>query len=219
MEINRKQRHDKKTHKKINMRWKRVRRGVGKTPDEWELEVKLPILEELKKQEKRGEIEIGYLDEMGWDSKPCIPYAWQEEKTTIKLPPIEGKRLNILGIMKRDNQLFYETQVGTVTSEIVINFLDKYCQNIQKKTVIIIDQASIHTSDAFIEKLEEWEKKNLKIFWLPTYSPHLNLIEILWRFLKYEWIEFSAYKDRKSLLAYVKKVLDNFGGEYVINFA
>ncbi|MFM6630348.1 MAG: transposase, partial [Microcystis panniformis] len=52
-----------------------------------------------------------------------------------------------------------------------------------------------------------------------TYSPHLNLIEILWRFLKYEWIEFSAYKDRKSLLAYVKKVLDNFGGEYVINFA
>jgi hypothetical protein len=35
--------------------------------------------------------------------------------------------------MKRDNQLFYETQVGTVTSEIVINFLDKYCQNIQKK--------------------------------------------------------------------------------------
>ncbi|ARI80951.1 transposase [Microcystis aeruginosa FACHB-905 = DIANCHI905] len=55
------------------MRWKRVRRGVGKTPDEWKLEVKLPILEELKKQEKRGEIEIGYLDEMGWDSKPCIP--------------------------------------------------------------------------------------------------------------------------------------------------
>ena len=70
---------------------------------------------------------------MGWDSKPCIPDAWQEEKTTIKLPPIEGKRLNILGIMKRDNQLFYETQVGTVTSETVINFLDKYCQNIQKK--------------------------------------------------------------------------------------
>ncbi len=94
----------------------------------------------------------------------CIPYAWQEEKTTIKLPLIEGKRLNILGIMKRDNQLFYETQVGTVTSEIVINFLDKYCQNIEKKTVIIIDQASIHTSEAFMEKLEEWEKKNLKIF-------------------------------------------------------
>jgi transposase len=70
-----------------------------------------------------------------------------------------------------------------------------------------------------MEKLEEWEKKNLKIFWLPTYSPHLNLIEILGRFLKHEWIEFSAYKDRKSLLAYVKKVLDNFGGEYVINFA
>ncbi len=57
----------KRLIKKINMRWKRVKRGVDKTPDEWELEVKLPILEELKKQEKRGEIEIGYLDEI----HPC----------------------------------------------------------------------------------------------------------------------------------------------------
>ncbi len=48
-----------------------------------------------------------------------------------------------------------------------------------------MDQASIHTSDKMMEKIEEWEKKNLEIFWLPTYSPELNLIEILWRFIKY----------------------------------
>jgi hypothetical protein len=24
-----------------------------------------------------------------------------------------------------------------------------------------------------MEKIEEWEKKNLEIFWLPTYSPKL----------------------------------------------
>ncbi len=42
--------------------------------------------------------------------------------------------------MKRDNQLFYETQVGTVTSEIVINFLDKYCQNIELETHWLISQ-------------------------------------------------------------------------------
>lgn len=34
----------KRLIKKINMRWKRVRRGVAKTSDGWELEVKLPIL-------------------------------------------------------------------------------------------------------------------------------------------------------------------------------
>ena len=33
----------------------------------------------------------------------------------------------------------------------------------------------------------------LRLPWLPTYSPQLNSIEILWRFMKYEWIETEAY--------------------------
>jgi hypothetical protein len=34
-----------------------------------------------------------------------------------------------------------------------------------------MDQATIHTSDKIMEKIEEWKKKNLEIFWLPAYSP------------------------------------------------
>ncbi len=62
------------------------------------------------------------------------------------------------------------------------------------------------------------ETKKLEIFWLPTYSPKLNLIEILWKFIKYEWIEIDAYNSLKSLKKYLKKVLDKLGTEYVINF-
>ncbi|HEY9666190.1 MAG TPA: transposase, partial [Coleofasciculaceae cyanobacterium] len=74
-------------------------------------------------------------------------------------------------------------------------------------------------SDCLIEKLEEWKSKNLEIFGLPTYSPKQNLIETLWKFIKYEWIEVEAYENSNSLLKYIKKVLDNLGTEYVINFA
>jgi hypothetical protein len=60
------------------------------------------------------------------------------------------------------------------------------------------------------------------ILWLPTYSTHLNLIEILieimWRFMKYEWIKLSAYESLEKLLEYIEKGLKNFGEEYVINF-
>jgi transposase len=97
--------------------------------------------------------------------------------------------------------------------------LDKFSDTLKIKTVVALDQASIHTSDKIIEKLEDWKKKNLEIFWLPTYSPQLNLIEILWKFMKYEWIEVEAYKDWRSLVEYVKKVLSNVGTKYVINFA
>ncbi|MEY4517686.1 MAG: hypothetical protein RLZZ499_285 [Cyanobacteriota bacterium] len=45
------------------------------------------------------------------------------------------------------------------------------------------------------------------------------LIETLWRFMKYEWIEGEAYTSWKNLVEYVENVLINFGTKYTINFA
>ena len=121
--------------------------------------------------------------------------------------------------MNLKNQLYYEIIKHSIKSKDVISFLDKFSQRIKRKTVVVLDQASIHTSDNFIGKLEEWRQKDLDIFWLPTYSPKLNIIEILWKFIKYEWIDISAYSSQKNLLKYLNEVLVNFGNKYVINFA
>ncbi len=58
----------------------------------------------------------------------------------------------------------------------------------------------------------------ITIFQLPCYSPELNLIEILWRFIKYQWIEIDAYKSWTTFVASVEKILREFGTNYVINF-
>ncbi|MEG4294778.1 IS630 family transposase, partial [Microcoleus sp. C2C3] len=44
-------------------------------------------------------------------------------------------------------------------------------------------------------------------------------IEILWRFIKYEWIEINAYSSWPALVSCVEKILKEFGENYVINFA
>lgn len=208
----------KRIIKKFKMRWKRLKRGLAKPPAEWELEVKMPKLKELKEQEQKGEIDLRYLDESGFSLWPCIPYAWQAIAETISLKSCVSKRINILGLMNKKNEIFYEIKEETIDSNTVISFLDKFCQNLDKPTVVVMDQASIHTSDRLIKKLKEWEEKNLRIFWLPAYSPQENLIEILWKFMKYEWITIEAYESRTNLLNYLRKILDNLGTEYVINF-
>jgi transposase len=96
----------KRIAKKFNMIWKRMKRGLSKTTDEWELEFKIPKLLELKEQEQKGEIDLRYLDESGFSLMPSIPYAWQEKGTTITLKSCQSKRINILGLMNRSNQLF-----------------------------------------------------------------------------------------------------------------
>lgn len=90
---------------------------------------------------------------------------------------------------------------------------------INGKAYISMDNSIFHTSNVFEAKIPEWQSKNLEIFNLPKYSPQLNLIEILWRFMKYEWIEWWAYKGWYYLVEYVEKVIRGYGTKYEIIFA
>lgn len=209
----------KRIVKKFKMTWRRLKRGLIRKPSEWELEVKLPEIENLKEMYKKGEIDLRYLDEVGWSSRACIPYAWQEKDDQIILNDVEGKRINVMGVMNTKNEIYYESYETNTNNDKVIKFLDRFSETIKIRTVILLDQASIHTSDKIMERLEYWKEKNLELFWLPAYSPKLNLIEILWKFMKYEWIEISAYDNHKNLKEYINKTLKLFGSEYVINFA
>jgi transposase len=109
--------------------------------------------------------------------RACIPYGWQEKDEPVILKDVEGKRINVIGVMNVRNELYYEQHEKNVNSEMIISFIDKFSEKIEKKTVLLMDQATIHTSDKIMEKIEEWKEKNLEIFWLPAYSPKLNLIE------------------------------------------
>jgi transposase len=53
---------------------------------------------------------------------------------------------------------------------------------------------------------------------LPTYSPELNLIEIVWRKIKYEWLPLSAYESFKSLWSGLSDIIPKIGLEYNIYF-
>ena len=54
---------------------------------------------------------------------------------------------------------------------------------------------------------------------LPPYSSHFNVIEIVWRFLKYEWLPLSAYQSYGKLKKALSSILDGIGTEYTISFA
>ncbi len=101
---------------------------------------------------------------------------------------------------------------------VIIACIDTFFPVVEQPTFIVVDQAYIHTSSAIFEKIEEWKERGITIFELPTCSPELNLIEILWRFIKYQWLEIYAYSSWQSLVSSVERILKEFGENYVINF-
>jgi len=56
------------------------------------------------------------------------------------------------------------------------------------------------------------------IFYLPPYSRHLNLVETLWRKLKYEWLEAGDYATTEGLFYQVRQLLAAVGKQLKITF-
>jgi len=208
----------KRVLKDVQMSWRRIQRRPKKKPDADEYTQKKQELDTFQKQEDEGKIDLYYFDESGFCLESGTPYAWQEKGQSIEIPTGKGSRLNVVGFLSRQDKLQAWTFEASVNSDVVIACIDAFSMTLSKHTVLVIDNAPFHTSHAVEDKLAEWKDKGLELFFLPPYSPQLNIIEILWRFMKYEWIEFDAYKGWKYYVEYIEEVIIHYGTKYVINF-
>lgn len=125
--------------------------------------------------------------------------------------------------MNQANELYTCEREGAIDSAFVVAFINAFIAKKKasgngKMWVIVLDNAKIHHSELFNSQLEAWEADNLFIFFLPTYSPHLNKIETLWRKVKYEWLKVEDYTSYDKLKESVQTILSQFGSKYNIRF-
>lgn len=120
-----------------------MRRSVGGEPDPIEYEEKQTQLEEFKRLEDQGEINLYYLDETGFCLIPCVPYGWQDIGEYLTIPSRRSSRLNVLGIMNRNNHIETYVSAQSINSDVVIACIDAFFPTVDKPTVIVVEQASI----------------------------------------------------------------------------
>ena len=140
------------------------------------------------------------------------------------LPSSRSRRINVIGFMRADKKLNKESVYaydveGKIDAQLVTACFDALSERINKETWVIIDNAPQHTSKLFKSKLSEWVKKGLYIKYLPPYSPELNRIEILWRFIKYNWLQIEMGWKYSDLKKNIENILVGIGDKYHINFS
>ena len=178
-------------------------------------------IETLKAQEDNGEIDLYFYDGSGFSLVPNVPYCWQKKGETIQIPSSKSKTLQVLGFLRRDNIFRFYFAHGSVDSVTVVAVFEDFISTLDanKKSVIVIDNAPPHVSAYFEANKVLWEKHNVEICNLSTYSPELNVIEILWRFVKYTWLPFNAYFSVETLEEKLTEVLLSVGKKFTISFA
>lgn len=174
---------------------------------------------ELQQAVLRGEQDLFYFDEAGFSLTPSVPYGWQPVGERIEIPSAKSSQLNVLGFLDYQGARFdpYVFQ-GCVDAKIVIACMNSFCKKLTRPTTVVIDNAPIHTSAAFQAMIPAWEKQNMFLWFLPAYCPELNLIEILWKKIKYYWLPIDAYQSFEKLDEQLCEVLANIGTTYGICF-
>ena len=113
-----------------------------------------------------------------------------------------------------------------MTGDWLAEQLDVFADGLKRLTVIVLDNASVHKkmvreADGFAANPrhgEKWEGKGLYIGFLPPYSPHLNIVETLWKKLKYEWLRAKDYANKEVLHGAVNAILQAVGTTFCIEF-
>lgn len=131
----------------------------------------------------------------------------------------KGQVINCWALISRSNQCHFWTSYKSIGADFVLDKLEHLSWQIRKLTVVVLDNAGSHIARKIKQRLPIWQSRGLYIFYLPPYSPHLNIAEILWRKLKYEWLKPEDYLCTQRLFFTVTAALAAVGEDLVINFS
>lgn len=202
----------------IGAKYKRIRKRPRGKPSPQLYAYKCEKLQELENQYAEGHINFYYGDESHMCTSGCVPYGWQFKGEDYYVACDQKFRLNCFGIIDRNSHYDGFTITKFINSDKIIEYLEAFSFGIKKKTVIVHDNAKIHRAKKVVCHRKIWEKRGLFIFFLPLYSPHLNLAETLWRILKGKWIKLKDYVSKDNLFYAANRALANVGKVLYVNF-
>lgn len=139
-------------------------------------------------------------------------YAWIEAGGRFEQATVSGRdRVNINGLLNAHDvtdviALDCESVNAESTRDVYQMALDRHPE--APVIYIISDNARYYHN----RKLKEWaEGTRIKQIFLPPYSPNLNLIERLWKFLRKKVINTGFYRTKEKFRKAIRDFFDNIG--------
>ena len=185
--------------KRLDFRYKQTTLIPAKQNPEIQKEFK-ETYEEFSRNLKIDET-ILFLDAVHPQHNTKCSYAWIKVGQQKQIKSNSGrKRLNILGAYDPFTQEIVFDENDTINGESVIQFFQKIeAQYPNKASIFIVADQAPYFKCQEVKKYLETSK--IELIPLPTYSPNLNLIERLWKFMRKRVINnlyYEKFKDFKE---------------------
>lgn len=173
----------------------------------------------MEKLSELGLIDLFYGDESHVCTEGYVPYGWQFPGESVHIPAEKGAKVNCFGLINRASQCHFRLTKDRIDAAFVLGELESFSLKILKPTFVVLDCARLHTSKVIAERLEFWQQRGLFVFFLPPYSPELNIAETLWRKLKKECLKPEDYDTPDHLFYATNQCLAGIGKFWKIKFS
>lgn len=138
----------------------------------------------IKEEAKKEGAEIFFEDESGVRSDYHRGTTWGIEGQTPVIRTTGARfSLNMISAINAQGKLRFMTVKGKVNAGVFCDFLKRLMHNIETKIFLILDGHPVHRSTK-VKKFVESTKGQLRIYYLPPYSPELNPDEQVWNNVK-----------------------------------
>ncbi len=155
------------------------------TPSKLNRESQKEFIETYRKLEESisEEEEILFIDSCHPTQSTKLEYGWIKKGKEKQIKTTGSKtRINITGAVNIESRAILTSNYDKIDTGSTIDFFKKIRSKYpEAKTInVVLDQASYHRSK---EVKKYIETTNIKLHYLPPYSPNLNPIERLWKIM------------------------------------
>src|SRR4051794_14309865 len=163
-------------------------------------------LEPRLEQAREGRRQVYFVDAAHFVFAPFLGCLWCAARLFVRAAS-GRKRYNVLGALDAvTHRLIRVTNHDYINAESVCALLRAVAgASVGLPITLVLDNAR-YQKCAVVQTLAESLK--IELLYLPSYSPNLNLIERLWRFLRKESLDSTYYEEFARFTAAIDQCLD-----------
>jgi transposase len=173
------------------------------------------ILQPVINQALEEKCHVLFLDSAHFVLQAFVAVVWSLKRLFVK--GASGRfRLNVIGAIHATSKEFIGLYNTTyINAEVVVHLLQRIALRFADKPIFIVLDNARYQHCKWVKKTAE--ELNIQLLFLPPYSPNLNLIERLWKFIKAEVCAAKYYPDGNSFQQAIVGFIKNLNSETMKN--
>ena len=196
---------------RLGLRWRRTRAipvPPKKTVEEHAREQAAFVQDKLEprlEQARRGQRQVYFVDAAHFVFAPFLGCVGCAARLFVRAAS-GRQRSNVLGPLDAvTHRLIRVTNCDSINAESVCALLRAVVEVAVGLPITLVLDNARYQKCALVQALAEW--LGIELLYLPGYSPNLNLIERLWRFVRQHSLDSISYEDFAGFTAAIDQCL------------